>query len=103
MQKQNITAIIYSKRGRVLAIGKNSYVHSCQLQRHHATKVGKPLCTYSHAEIDAINRCDDLTKAHRIVITRIKRDGTHGLAAPCNICASAIESAGIKITEWSVG
>jgi len=100
--QQNITAIIYTKRGKVLAIGKNSYIRTSRLQRFHATKVGRPLATYCHAEIHAIQQCTDLSKAHRIEVTRRLANGKTGLAKPCKICDSAIKAAGIKVVQWSV-
>ena len=101
-QTQNITAIIYDKKGRVLSIGKNSYVKTHPLQAKHAHKVGRPQKEFKHAEVDAIIRCRDLSKAYKIVVTRIARNGSYANAKPCPICESAIKEAGIKKVEWSV-
>lgn len=98
---QNITAIIYDKRGRILSIGKNSYRDSSKLQRKHAYKVGLPDKLYNHAEVSAIIRCRDLTKAHTIRILRVNSQGKYLKAAPCKICQSAIEAAGIPNVEHS--
>jgi deoxycytidylate deaminase len=89
-QKQNITAIIYDKKGRVLSIGKNSYTKTHTLQHIHAKKaiqsnpelrrthnVGMD---FQHAEINAITKCRDLSKAYSISITRIAKDGSTALA-----------------------
>lgn len=101
-QQQNITAIIYNKRGKVLAIGKNSYIRTSRLQRYHATKTGNPEAVYCHAEIHAIQQCTDLSKAHRIEVTRRLKNGKTGLAKPCEICDSAIKAAGISVVQWSI-
>lgn len=95
-QRQNISAIIYDRRGRVLSIGQNSYIKTHPLQAKHARKVGEPERVYLHAEIHALTRCPDISKAHRIFITRWDANGNSMLAAPCAICRSAIEAAGIK-------
>ena len=95
-QRQQITAVIYDKRGRVLSVGQNSYIKTHPVQAHHAEKVGEPEKVYLHAEIHAITRCPDLTKAHRIFVTRWDRQGRAVLAAPCAVCRSAIEAAGIR-------
>ena len=100
-RQQNITAIIYDRRGRVLSVGKNSYVKTHTLQAKHAKKVGMPYKQYLHAEIHAITKCKDLEKAHRIVVTRFGNNGKTLLAKPCPICQSAIDSVGIQIIEWS--
>jgi len=98
-----LTAIIYDRKGRVLSIGQNSYLKSHPVQAHYAAKVGKPNSIFLHAEIHAITKCKDLARAHRILVTRYKSDGSPGLAKPCKICQSAIEAAGIKVVEYTVG
>lgn len=98
-QKQDITAIIYDRKGRVLSVGKNSYEKTHPLQARFAAKVGTPKKIYLHAEIDAIVRCKDLRKAHRIEVIRVAKNGDLVNAKPCSICQSAIESSGIKIVS----
>lgn len=100
--KQEITAIIYDRKGRVLSVGKNSYVKTHPLQAKHAEKVGLPDKQFLHAEIHAITKCRDLSKAHRIVVTRYDKKGRPLLAKPCPVCQSAIESVGIEVIEWTV-
>lgn len=102
-QKQDITAIIYDKKGKVLSVGKNSYVKTHPKQARHANKVGLPEKVFLHAEMDAIIRCRNLNKAHRILVTRITRNGKYGNAKPCPVCSSAIKEAGIKNVEWTDG
>ena len=96
---QTVTAIIYDRRGRVLSVGQNSYIKTHPLQAHHAHKAGLPEKLFLHAEVHAITRCKDLSRAHRILITRYNRDGEPVLAAPCPVCVSAIEASGIKRIE----
>lgn len=91
-----ITAIIYDKRGRVLSIGKNSYVKTHPLMKIHADRVGLPEKIFLHAEVHAIARCADLTKAHKIEVLRFDTNGKPKNAKPCPVCASAIQAAGIK-------
>ena len=95
----DITAIIYDKRGKVLSIGKNSYVKTHPLQNLHACKVGLPEKQFLHAEIHAIARCKKLDKAHKIVVIRFDKEGLEKNATPCPVCQSAIEAAGISIVE----
>jgi tRNA(Arg) A34 adenosine deaminase TadA len=96
---QDITAIIYDKRGKVLSIGKNSYVKTHPLQAKYANKVGLPEKQFLHAEISAIVRCRDLAKAHKIEVFRVGRNGDLLLAKPCPVCESAIRASGIKHIE----
>lgn len=97
MSKQHeLTAIIYDKRGRVLSIGKNSFIKTHPLQKKLAKKVGLPEKEFIHAEVAAIVRCSDLSKAASIKIFRFDSSGSPVLAKPCPICQSAIKSAGIK-------
>ena len=100
--RHNVTAILYDKRGRVLSIGKNSYLRTHPYQARCAAKVGLPEKQWIHAEIDAIIRCRNLKDAHRIFVSRISKAGDYGLAKPCPICEQAIKEAGIKHVEWTV-
>lgn len=99
MRQHAITATIFDRKGRVLSIGQNNYLKTHPLQAEHAAKVGEPYKIFLHAEISALARCPDLTKAHRILITRYDRQGNPALARPCVICASAIAATQIKIIE----
>jgi deoxycytidylate deaminase len=100
-QKQDITAIIYDKRGRVLSIGRNSYIKTHPLQKYHADKVGLSDKVYCHAEISAIIRLRDNQKPYKIFISRLLKDGSFGNAKPCLICQSAIKACGIKEVEFT--
>lgn len=100
--KQVITAIIYDKRGQVLSIGQNSYEKTHPLMLKYGKKVGMPERIFLHAEIAAITRCQDIKKAHRMLITRYTKDGLPALAKPCPICDSAIRKTGIKVVDYTV-
>lgn len=99
--KQEITAVIYDRKGRVLSIGKNSYVKTHTLQAKHAEKVGLPDKQFLHAEIHAITKCKDLSKAHKILVTRYGKAGQPLLAKPCPVCQSALEAVGISVIEYT--
>lgn len=96
-RKHVITAIIKDRKGRTLSIAQNSYIKTHTLQAYHANKVGLPEKQFLHAEVHAITKVRDLTKAHSISIFRYGANGNPIKAAPCPICQSAIEAAGIKI------
>ena len=98
-KRQQVTAIIYDKRGRVLSIGQNSYIKSHPVQAKHAKRVGREHNIYLHAEIAAITRCPDISRAHRIFVTRYDASGSPTLAKPCEICCSAISATPIKIID----
>jgi len=99
MTRHVLSAVIYDKRGRVISVGQNSYVKTHPLQAKHANQVGLPDKQFLHAEIHAIVRCKDLTKAHRIFVSRWDSKGNPALAKPCPVCMSAIEAAGIEVIE----
>jgi deoxycytidylate deaminase len=92
----SLTAIIKDKRGNILAIGKNSYTKTHPYQAKCAKEVGLPEKIYLHAEIDAILRCSDLSKAHSIHIFRQGKSGKWLLAKPCPACQTAINRTPIK-------
>lgn len=99
MTRHVLSAVIYDKRGRVISVGQNSYVKTHPLQAKHANQVGLPDKQFLHAEIHAIVRCRDLSKAHRIFVSRWDSKGNPALAKPCPVCMSAIEAAGIEVVE----
>lgn len=99
MTRHVLSAVIYDKRGRVISVGQNSYVKTHPLQAKHANQVGLPDKQFLHAEIHAIVRCKDLSKAHRIFVSRWDSKGNPALAKPCPVCISAIEAAGIQVVE----
>lgn len=102
-QQQEITATIYDRKGRVLSIGKNSYIKTHPMQFKYSKLAGEEYSAYGyafiHAEIDAINRCKNLDKAYKIRVTRVRRDGSYGMACPCKACAIAISHTPIKVIE----
>lgn len=100
-QQQNITAIIYDKKGRILSIGKNSYVKTHPMQAAYASKAGLPEKQFLHAELAAIIKCKDLSKAHSILVTRVNKSGNFANAKPCPICNLAIKEADIKNISWT--
>lgn len=97
-KKFSVTAVIYDKQGRVLSIGKNSYVKTHPMQAEYARRAGEPEKIYLHAEIAAIVKAD-LKKAHRLVVFRYLKDGSPAEAMPCKICQNAIKVAGIKYVD----
>lgn len=98
-QRQEITAFIYDKKGYVLSIGRNSYIKTHPLQARYATKAGSPHKIFLHAEIAAIARCPDISKAYRILVTRYNKFGNPMLAKPCPVCQSAIRATPIQIID----
>lgn len=97
----NLTATIYDKRGRILSVGKNSYVKTHPRQARLARLLEQPDRVFLHAEIAAIARCKRLEKAYRIRVERYGARGEPRLAKPCSICQKAITLAGIQITEYT--
>jgi deoxycytidylate deaminase len=97
--KHELTAIIYDKKGNVLSIGKNNYTKSHPMMMRYGVPLGLPEKIYLHAEIDAIIRCKQLDKAHKISVFRISKGGNYVNAKPCPICQSAIEQTSIKEVE----
>ena len=97
--RQALTAIIYDKRGRVLSVGQNSYVKTHPIMAKYAERVGEPYKMYIHAEIAAILKCRNLSKAHKIFVSRYGKNGSPVNAKPCPICMMAIKEAGIEVIE----
>ena len=95
----DIKATIYDKKGRVISEGQNSYMKSHPFQGKMAKKVGRPEAIFLHAEIAALVRLKDWSKAHKIKVERYDVHGNPVIAKPCPICQSALQRAGIFVIE----
>lgn len=93
----DITAFAYDKRGRLLSIGRNSYIKSHSLQAKFARKAGRPEAIYVHAELAALMKAKQ--QVHKLVVVRYNKDGTPGNAKPCEICQLAIKEFGVRYVE----
>lgn len=95
-----IIAIIYDKKGRILSVGQNSYVKTHPIQYEFSKKYNDQKM-FLHAEIDAIVKCKNIEKAHRIEILRyMKNEKKYVKILPCPICNDAIQKlTNIKIID----
>lgn len=98
-KRYEITALAYDKRGRLLSVGKNSYVKTHPLQRKYGMLVGRPKAIYMHAELDALLKARG--PVHKLVVMRYDTDGKPAPAAPCATCQRAIADFGVKEVEHS--
>jgi tRNA(Arg) A34 adenosine deaminase TadA len=98
-RKFDIKATIYDKKGRVLSVGENSYMKTHPYQRELANKAGRPEAIYLHAEIAALVKLKDWSRAHRIKVERYDVHGNPVIAKPCPICQSALKRANIELIE----
>lgn len=101
-RQPTVTAILYDKKGRILSIGRNSYVKTHPLQARLARQVGHPSRVFLHAEIDALVKCRDWERIASISIFRYGANGLPLLAKPCIICEQAIKLARIKEVVYTV-
>lgn len=95
--RYQITAIILDKKGRPLSIGKNSYTKTHPIMARESAKHGEPYKVFLHAEIDAIVRCRDMSKATRIVVMRFDANGLPVNAKPCPICMGLLSTYNLRI------
>jgi deoxycytidylate deaminase len=97
--RQNVQALAYDKRGKLLAVGRNSYTKTHRLQYHYALKAKRPGRIFLHAELDALIRASRRGKVHKLVVIRIGRNGKEMLAKPCECCQLAIIDFNVKVVE----
>lgn len=97
MSRHQITAVVRDKRGRTLSVGRNSYVKTHPLMHRASQATGsKSHRVYLHAEVAAILKLRDWSKAHSIEVFRFTKDGKPALAKPCACCQFVIQQTGIK-------
>jgi deoxycytidylate deaminase len=97
--RRYVKATIYNKRGHVIAVGENSYSKTHPLQISLSQKHGNGEQIYLHAELAALVRLKDWSKAYRIKVERYGKKGEPLIAKPCPICQAAIDQSGIQVIE----
>jgi deoxycytidylate deaminase len=95
--KHSLTAVVFDKRGRPLSVGRNSYTKTHPIQAKAAAATGNPHRIYLHAEIDAIIKLDNPSKAYKIVVFRYDKKGNPANAKPCDACMSLINKLNLKV------
>jgi deoxycytidylate deaminase len=98
-----MTAYIKDKKGNVLSVGKNSYIKTHPVMFKLGKQVGYKLGERInlHAEIDAINKCKNLSKAYSIEIFNYSESKDKYLPSkPCAICTLAISKTPIKFIKY---
>lgn len=96
MGKHLITAIVRNKRGRILSIGRNSYVKTHPLMSKAAHAAGTHERIFLHAEVAALLQVN-WEQAHSIEVFRYTKDGKPAMAKPCACCQYVINQTAIKV------
>lgn len=96
-RRYEITALAYDKRGKLLAVGRNSYTKTHPLQAKFGKKGGKPAAVYIHAELAALLKARQ--KVYKIVVIRYNKEGKPACAKPCPSCQLALKYFGVKKIE----
>ena len=102
-KRYTLTAIIRDRKGRVLSIGKNSYMKTHPIMFRLGKTVGyNGEKIHIHAEMDAIIKCRHLDKAYSLeVYNYSSRSNTYRASKPCSICMSGIKETPIQIVQFS--
>lgn len=97
-QKYNLVAFIKDRKGKILSIGKNSYIKTHPMMFKLALSNGDldPKKIFIHAEIDAIIKCRHLDIAYSLEVYRVSKSGKYLSSKPCPICMSGIKASPIK-------
>lgn len=98
MSKQNITALAYDKRGRLLSLGRCSYTKTHPIQASYANKSVNNNRIFLHAEIDALIKADK--QVYKMVIIRKGRSGQLLASKPCDMCLRALVDYGVEVLEY---
>lgn len=97
-RKVEITALAYDKRGKLLSVGRNSYIKTHPLQQRFARKARQHDRVFLHAEVDALIKARG-QHVHRLVVVRLDKDNRPALAKPCECCQLAIKHFGVRHVE----
>jgi hypothetical protein len=98
-RRYEITAHAYDRRGRLLAVGRNSYDKTHPLQARLSERTGNGKGIYLHAEVAALLKARG--KVYRLVVRREDKNGNPVPSNPCPSCRLAIEEHGVSVVEHS--
>lgn len=89
-KKYKLAAVLFIN-GKPVSVGFNHYRSHPLISKFSSVKT-------THAEIDAISnlKYNWNMKNSFLVVCRIKKDGSFGLARPCPLCESILRKKGIK-------
>ena len=73
---------------------------SC-LQLHSIILINKELTGLNMLKQDALNKAGQRAKGADILVIRLKKDGSFGLAKPCFNCEFLINKAEINRRDWT--
>lgn len=95
-----VAAVLY--KNKIISIGKNQYKTHPVMKKFGRNSEA----IYLHAEIDAINKAAKLLsekqfKKSHLYVVRVKKDGSLGLAKPCNGCQKCIDHYNINTVEYT--
>lgn len=93
-KKYEVTAMAYNKRGKLLAVGRNSYCKTHPLQARLGMASGRPAAIYLHAETVACLKARE--PIHELRIYRYDNDGNPANSKPCPACQLLIQEFNIK-------
>lgn len=93
-------AIVY--KNKIVAIGTNKYKTHPIMDKFKKNKSA----IFLHAEVDAINKAKKKLDEHqlkksRLYVIRILKNGSLGIACPCQGCSQCILHYGIKTVYYS--
>jgi deoxycytidylate deaminase len=97
--KYKLTAMAFDKKGRLLSVGTNSYLKTHPVQAKYAKLANVEYKIYLHAEVAALIKAKG--KVHKLVISRLGKDGQFLPSKPCAICQRAIEDFGVVEVEFT--
>lgn len=105
-QEFNVYAFLY-KRTKLISMGVNQMLEPSAKALKFGSKFsvnGMKQFPYIHAEIDAISKVWGkiiLTGREKLVVIRVRRDGSFGNARPCNNCSIVLSALGINRISYT--
>jgi deoxycytidylate deaminase len=94
---------VLTKGNSIMGLGCNDMSKSHPLMTEYSRGTRKPLIRV-HAELAACRgwKPDEVDKRFSLYIFRVRKDGTQGLAKPCDTCFRIIQEAGVHRIYFSL-
>lgn len=96
--EQRHYSCLVDKKGRIISEGRNSYLKTHTIMHRASRKLGLEK-DFIHAEMYCLVMARKA--GYKLYVARVDAEGNPANSEPCLVCKSLIDSAGVKVVEYT--